>query len=176
MNNSHLSRLKNNYSQQLNHCHHRHQQQGAVLIVAIVFLLIITILGLGAIRMSGIDTQIAGNSMVSMLTYQGAESTLAKSGQEKYILRAAKGDIGDVINVPATDLPAENVGVGVINSKATIQPESMHQKCPDHIAISTKFKCSIYRIDANSQMKGSGSKSQHVMGWAETEASVNQHN
>lgn len=148
----------------------QNHQQGAVLIVAVVFLLIITILGLSAIKMSGIDSQIAGNSMLSMLTFQGAESTLAKSGKEKYIIQASSGT---VFNVPATDLPEERVGAGILKSKAAVALETTFQECPSHMASSNKFKCSIYKIDANSQIKGSSAKSQHTMGWGVMQAKVN---
>ena len=98
---------------------------------------------------------------------------MAKSGQEKFITPAANGA---VFKVPATALPPENVGEGIINSRATVQLETTFKECPDNIAISNKFKCSIYRIDANSQIQGSSTKSRHTMGWGEIQALDNQFN
>ena len=59
------------------------KQVGATLLMAIIFLLLITIVGVSSVSSTLIKTQVAGNSIFSMLVYQGAESTLAKSVSNK---------------------------------------------------------------------------------------------
>ena len=58
------------------------KQKGAVMLIAIVFLLVITIMGISAVNSSIVKTQIAGNSMYTMLVYQGAESAISKSASD----------------------------------------------------------------------------------------------
>ena len=147
-------------------------QQGVVLIWAVVFLLVITILGLGAIRMSGIDTQIAGNSMMNMLVFQSAESTMGRVAQYKYIDVVSK-QMGAKYSVPAINLPLENNGGGgqaTVVSSATVQYEAglnTEIKCPPNMANSSKLPCIVFRIETESRVAGSNVKSKHVMGWAE---------
>jgi len=53
-----------------------HQQQGVVLMVALVFLVIITMLGLTAMRTNIIEERLAGNSRDWALAFQAAEAAL----------------------------------------------------------------------------------------------------
>lgn len=140
------------------------KQQGVVLIWAVIFLIVVTILGLGAIKMSGIDTQIAGNSTQTMLAYQNAESGLAKSAKYKNIDQAAKNG-GAPYAVPAADLQP--------SQRASVQFEASNQGCPRNIANSSKFRCAIFRIKAEANAPGTISKATHSLGWAEIEAPVN---
>ena len=50
----------------------KNRQQGVALVMALIMLLVITILGVSAVRMSSLDTQVAGNSMYSSLVFQGS--------------------------------------------------------------------------------------------------------
>lgn len=94
------------------------QQQGAVLFIAIILLLLITIIGVSAVGVTGIKTQIAGNSMFTMLTYQGAESALVKtlSGEaQKTMGKASELGVGVPYRVPNDYFtPTEAVSGGAI--------------------------------------------------------------
>ncbi len=57
------------------------QQRGVVLIVGLIMLLLLTVIGLAAIRGSGIQEQMAGNMRDHNLAFQAAEAAL-RGGEE----------------------------------------------------------------------------------------------
>ncbi len=147
------------------------KQQGIVLIVALVFLMIITLIGVSAAKRSGINNQISGNSMMTMLTYQGAESTMARSARDSTVLSAQINENngeGAIYTVP--NLADEDIGKGTLNSSATVQPESTFTNCPPTMIMSSTIKCKVYRIQATSQIQGTHAKAVHQMGYALTQA------
>jgi len=144
------------------------KQQGMVLIVALIMLLLVTILGVAAVNRSGISSQIAGNSMFSMLVYQGAESAIAKSaagGAEMIIDEAAKASPNSY-EVPTSHLPAEEVSAGrKMRSKALVTAVAGGPfPCPiiSDNASSTSIKCYVYEVDANSRLLSTGARARHV--------------
>lgn len=145
-----------------------HRQGGSVIIAAVIFLLVITILGVSAVKMSAVDTQVAGNSMASMLTYQGAESTLGKAASPNDLTNI--GEAAKIVGpytVPRnTYLPDENISGGKLMSNATVSYEDKHP-CPLNMAAtSSNFDCDVFRIDATTRLGGSAAKSSHSVGLA----------
>lgn len=172
MNKTHnTNRLMNNRIQSYTSINH---QKGVVLLWAVVFLMVITIVGLSAIRMSGIDTQISGNSVTSMLAFQGAESALGRTAPDKDTLYnidqaslTANLDIGYDV-VAADFFPPEPVsGGGQIISSARVQAEDKEIICPaTTVATSSGIKCNVFRVDAKSVLQGTGAKANHTVGLA----------
>lgn len=58
---------------------HSSNQQGSALLWGLVILLVMTVIGVAASRMATTDTRIAGNQMMYMLTFEGADSMLRRS-------------------------------------------------------------------------------------------------
>jgi type IV pilus assembly protein PilX len=58
------------------------RQRGAVLVVALLMLLVMTILGVTAMQMSRMEERMAGNSRDTNLAFQGAEAGL-RDGEER---------------------------------------------------------------------------------------------
>ena len=58
-----------------------HRQQGAVLIVSLVMLLLLTIIGMSAVELTNMDTRIAANTKDRALAFDAAETALNMSGQ-----------------------------------------------------------------------------------------------
>lgn len=155
--------------------HQAANQRGVVLIWAVVFLLVVTIISVSAVRMSRIDTQIAGNSEQTMLAYQGAESGLGKA--------ATPTDINNIIPaalraatvpspIPALYLPDENVSGGAaIASNGNIQYETSSD-CSTDIADSSDFACDIYQVNVTSRIQGTGVRTTHTAGVALKQALV----
>lgn len=146
------------------------KQKGVVLLVAIVLLLVITIIGVGAVNSSSIKTQVAGNSMFSMLVYQGAESTLAKTLSSVDIknIKDLMNSPGNSMNVPAAILPDENIMAGAtLTSDATITYEGVFD-CPitSGRITSSIVKCRLYKVDANSRIQSTNARSHHIKGVA----------
>ena len=148
------------------------KQQGAVLFIAIGLLLIITIVGISSVSISGMKTQIAGNSMFTMLTYQGAESALAKSlsgGAKLSMTKAAELGVGVPYNVPNSvfNTPAEVVSGGVtLSQEATVTKLDILVQCPPSALANTAGLCYIFETNAQARLNSTGAKAFHTEGWA----------
>lgn len=153
------------------------KQHGVVLIWAVVFLLVITIVGVSAVRMSGIDTQIAGNSEQTMLAYQGAESGLGKAATPadvNNIIQAALRSATAPSPIPADYLPDETIsGGGVIASSGNTQYETTSEHCSTATADSSDFACDIYQVNITSRIQGTGVRTTHTAGIELKQALVN---
>jgi hypothetical protein len=55
--------------------HTQHRQQGAVLMIAMVMIFILSILGISSMRGATLESQLANNSMQKEMTFQSAESS-----------------------------------------------------------------------------------------------------
>lgn len=143
------------------------KQKGVVLLVAVVLLLVITIIGVTAVSSSSVKTQIAGNSMFSMLVYQGAESTLSKSVNFKNtidsIVLAPEG-----YPVPGNFLSSEAITAGAtLTSSANVTYEGIYD-CPvsSNRISSSNVKCRLFKVDATSRIQATNAKGHHTMGVA----------
>ena len=147
------------------------KQQGAILIWASVILLVLTLVGLSAVKTAGIGTQITGNSLFSMLVFQGAESSLGKTANIHYVKMAVDNIPTRAIDVPALDLPDENASNGTLKSAVNVAWRG-YQKCPlTSIALSTTVApkaggvaCQYYDIGARTRLDGTGARASHVLG------------
>ena len=153
---------------QLQHSMSIQKQQGVVLIISLVMLVIITGLGVSAVSLSNNKTQTAGNSMYSMLVYHGAESTLARSvsiGSEKQLIDAILSDEA-VYSIPSSVLvdTAETVNHGTtMTSSATITPIIGKVPCPPSNTItSNKYACRAIEITAKTSLRGTGARATHT--------------
>ncbi|PID46703.1 MAG: hypothetical protein CSB47_02685 [Proteobacteria bacterium] len=149
------------------------KQQGVVLIWALGILLILMLLSVSSLKLAKSNTQIAGNSMASMLVFQGVESTLSKTANTNYIQQAAIAT-GRNKAVPSADLPTEAVSGGRLSSKARVSYLG-YSPCPavHGVALSTNaspsaggITCQVYQIDAESRLRGTGAKANHRLGVA----------
>lgn len=60
------------------------QQSGVVLVISLIILLLLTILGVTAMQVNGLEEKMAGNSRDQNIAFQAAESALVEA--EKFIL------------------------------------------------------------------------------------------
>jgi Tfp pilus assembly protein PilX len=166
----------------------RSQQRGAVLVWGLVILLTMTVIGIAATRMSNIDNRIAGNQMMYMLTFQGADSMLNKSTSlyevmmtvekgtaENGLHRVRKMDDMRASAAAAAD-GAWNNGYTDSNSNVTVTGvSSMGEEagCPPlkGIAMTTEMTpdaggiaCRVFTTDAAASLAGTGARSQHSEG------------
>ncbi len=150
------------------------QQQGVVLIVALIMLLLITVLGVSAVNISRDKTQVAGNSMYTMLVYQGAESTLAKIGNfssAQFYMTETENAVAKKIEVPQADLlDAGEVinGSSVMTSSAQVEKINLigNDRCPEinGMANSTEERCFYYEFTAQTKLNATGAKTTHSEG------------
>lgn len=147
------------------------KQQGIALVMSLIMLLVITILGVSAVKMSHLDTQVAGNSIFSALVFQGAESALGKSASDSDLsnVDASALDRTVVLDVPAAYFnPAETVtGGAILNSQATIQFDGiLDAPVINGVANSTEFKFQVFRISATSNLSTTAARDTHTEGRA----------
>ena len=151
------------------------KQQGVVLIWALAILLVLTILGVSSVQKANTDTKISGNSMASMMVFQGAESALGRITNNNYINEASLVPPGTEYEVPQTALPDEGVNGGNVNSLGRIMYMNPGP-CPvTNNANSTTSSCLIYRLEVESRLRGTGAKTEHVQGVAIIAAPANAH-
>lgn len=154
--------MNNKQSTLVNH------QQGMVLVMALILLLIVTVLGVSAVRMSSLNTQTAGNSMYSTLVFQGAESALGRSGSDLFNIRAAALSRGSV-DVPASYFnPVETVTNGVtLNSSATVAFQGVMETLPPNgVANDIKFKYQVFQVNGTSRLNATSARDNHTEGLA----------
>jgi len=148
------------------------RQNGVVLIWALAILLVLTVLSVSSVKLANINTQVAGNSISSMMVFQGVESTLSKTANINYVNEAAKNLPARSKDVPAADLPNEKVSGGELTSSAAVSFVG-YSSCPplDGIAMSTSASaaagsvtCQLYEFKAQSRLRGTGAKAEHTLG------------
>lgn len=147
------------------------KQQGAILIWSIVILLILTVVGLSAVKTAGIGTKITGNSLFSMLVFQSVESALGKTANIHYTTQAVNNIPSREIDVLRADLPVEKASKGTLKSDVNIAWKG-YQKCPlTTFAMSTTVSpkaggvaCQYYDIDARANLSGTGARARHMLG------------
>ncbi|SEA63467.1 PilX N-terminal [Thiothrix caldifontis] len=155
----------------------KHKQQGAVLVWGMVILLTLTIIGFAATRMATVDNRIAGNQMMYMLTFQGADSLLRISTNLYQVLQTAQTG-----ETPTSGYKASKVKVLVLDkfddteSGVEVQGESAMSEesgCPPlkGIAMTTEMTpdaggiaCRVFTTEANASLSGTGAQSQHSEG------------
>lgn len=146
-------------------------QQGAVMFIAIIMLLVLTIVGVTAVNSSGIKTQVAGNSMFSMLVYQGAESALARSSDLNNLFSSMPVAPAEM-DIPAGLLPPENVTAGAtLSSKGTVTYEGDGKVCPVTSGSASSsdlsgYTCHRYRVRVESRIQATNARDTHVKGIA----------
>lgn len=141
------------------------KQQGVALVMALIMLLLVTILGVSAVRMSSIDTQVAGNTILSMLVFQGAESAIGKSvTQENLIAPATNKNVASTITNPS--LAGETVTKGAVMNSAAIVKYDKRLSSPqvNFVANSTDWDYQVFKFTANSSINATGVRDQHIEG------------
>ena len=148
------------------------KQQGVVLIWALAILLVLTILGISSVKKANMGTKIAGNSMASMMVFQGAESALSKLSNVNSIYETAKL-ASNKYTVPQAVLPNEPVSGGSIKSKGTIM-YMYPGACPiTNNANSSSATCNIYQIEVEARLQGTGARTEHILGVAKPVPNTN---
>lgn len=152
------------------------KQKGAVLLIGIILLLVITIIGVSTVSMSSIKAQVAGNSMFTMLTYQGAESALVKSlssNSEKSMKESMELGIGIPYVLPDSyfNAPSEIVSGGAtLEQQAVVTALGLSACLLTEVANSTG-NCYIFEIDAQASLSSTSARARHVEGRSEQQLS-----
>ena len=146
------------------------RQQGMALVMSLIMLLLITVLGVSAVRMSSFDTQIAGNSIYSILVFQGAESALGRSSSTNNwfnLLIPASNRALDS-QIAASNFPPEDViGGGKLNSSSSVKYERvLDGPVFNGVANSSEFNYQVFRFSAQSRLVSTAASDRHTEGRA----------
>ena len=153
-----------------------YQQQGSVLLWGLVLLLVLTVIGVAATRMSAIDTRIAGNQMLYMLTFQNADAMLRRSFSLYQVWQTANHGTSpsqyDKYAVKVRELDEYTDEINHVRSLGTMAM-SEAESCPPltNIAMSTEMTsdsgsltCRVFTTNAQSNLAGTGARSTHSEG------------
>jgi type II secretory pathway pseudopilin PulG len=137
------------------------KQQGMTLIIAMIMLLVITGVGVSAVKNSTTDTMMSSNNTLQMLVFQGAESTIVRSASAKDLYDIEKAAIlaGTPHTVLHTDLfpdGDEAITNGIKLKSTSIITYQDVGDCPviSGVANSIDFNCYIFEIDAKTNALG----------------------
>lgn len=73
-----------------------HQQQGAVLAVALILLLVITVVGVSTFKATGLEEKMAANAQFKSIAFQGSESAIAATWNDlSYLSKALTRSVQD---------------------------------------------------------------------------------
>ncbi len=148
----------------------KNNQQGLVLVMALIMLLLVTVIGVSAVRMSNVDTQLAGNSMYSIMVFHGAESALGKSAssQDWSNIPAAAVRSTTPVAINSSYLPPEVItGGGTLNSSGTMIFERiLDGPVFNGVANSSEFTYQVFRVSAQSSLAATAAKDRHTEGRA----------
>lgn len=156
----------------------KHQQRGSTLMWGMSILLVMSVIGVTAARIGITDTRIVGNEMSSMLTYQAAESQLnlvrpplemlAPSNSLAFIKATMEQSSKQFI--VAKDNKIALFQSDKVSASVKVQHVGFLDQCPPlETSMSLemngdKYSCSLFIVDANSRLQGTGSYSSHEMG------------
>ena len=139
------------------------KQTGVALVMALVMLLLVTMLGVSAVKSSVFDTQIAGNSIYTSLAYQAAESAIGKSITQENIIDPATNRTQEV-QIATTYVTDENINSGAkLKSKGTVKYDGiLDGPVINGVANSSNFKYQIIKFSAESSIQATSVKDQHT--------------
>ena len=141
------------------------KQQGMTLVLAMIMLLVITAIGVNAVKLSTSETLIANNDTLTMLAYQGAESAIVVSATSKnlHYVKGAAILAGAAQIVTVADEEVTN-GVKLVSTSNVSYLKTGNCPAISGVANSADYDCHYFEIDANSAVMGA--KARHIEGKA----------
>jgi len=140
-------------------------QQGMTLIIALVMLVVITGIGVNAVKLSTSEALIAGNDTLKMLAFQGAESAIAVSATSKnlFYIKDAAVVGGTPKTVTVADEEVTN-GVKLVSTSNVSYLKTGNCPAISGVANSASFDCHYFEVNANSTVMGA--RARHIEGKA----------
>ena len=147
------------------------KQEGVALVMALIMLLLITVIGVSSVRMARMDTQVSGNSMFSLVAFQGAESALAKTASFRDLgnIRDAAMRSTTPLSVPAAYFnPIETVnGLAPLSASGeVIYDKSIEGSLFNEVANSSEFEYQVFTSTAEIVLPSTGVRDRHTEGLA----------
>jgi len=135
----------------------KNKQAGITLITSLIMLLVMTIIGVTAIKISSMDLLIANNYQKKLQVYQAAESKIQKDADFYWLYQWMSADI----NAPIDD------ETDIVTKSEIVDLEKEYPCTPNNLATSLgpdSTPCNIYVFQIEASMKSSGAKDAHYQG------------
>ena len=135
----------------------KNKQSGMTLFTSLMMLLVMTILGVTAIKISSVDLLIANNYQKKLQVYQAAESKIQKDVDFYWLYRWMTTDA----NAPTDDED------GVVSKSEVLDVGEEYQCTPNNLATSLgpdSTPCRIYMFQVEASMKSTGARAAHYQG------------
>lgn len=135
----------------------KNKQSGITLITSLMMLLVMTIIGVTAIKISSIDLLIANNYQKKLQVYQAAESKIQKDVDFYWLYTWITTDANAPVD-HATDIVAKSEVVDI---------DKEYQCTPNNLATSLgpdSTPCRIFMFKIEASMKTNGAKEAHYQG------------
>ena len=134
-----------------------YKQQGAVLIVSLLVLLVLTLIGISALNGSLMEEKMASNAQTSTTVFQAAESAIRNTYYAESVDPAMAVDHAQSGNT------ANCTDCGVTSNTTMVYPENA-TKTPLYNSSSGKFVARGIEIVGNASMRGISDK--HTQGYS----------
>ncbi len=158
---------------------HKNRQQGVVLIISLLILLVMTMLGISAISNTSMEERMSNNFQQSMIAFQASESTI-----QSVFVAGDPGGTGAAINpfyVSAND-PLKTALTSGINTTTTTVTKNMDPQSKLKATLSTTatvsytgaaqlcpgygagVNCLKFEVNTRTTIGGAGTGPNHVQG------------
>jgi type IV pilus assembly protein PilX len=141
------------------HKHSRKEQRGAVLIVSLLVLLVLTLIGISALNGSIMEEKMASNSQTSSTVFQAAESAIRETFYAENVDPAMAVDHAQSGNT------ADCTNCGITSSTRMVYPDpDTNGRPPLYNSSSDKFVARGIEIVGTASMRGISD--QHTQGYS----------
>lgn len=153
------------------------RQQGAVLAVALILLLVITVIGVSTFKATGLEEKMAANAQFKSIVFQGSESAIAATWSDLSYLSDAlvKSEQDSDADTAGQQIvwPTKNVANGVSNMSMASEARFVEERkdfVQDQSATSLAMDSSAavcyytYEIRGTAEITNTNSKNTNVQG------------
>lgn len=161
------------------HTSNKNTQQGIVLIVSLLILLVLTMIGISAISNTSMEERMSNNFQQSMVAFQASESTIQQvivagnpggngannnpffDPDNDPLATAISAGIGATSTTVTRDMDPQNNLNATLNTTATISYQGASQLCPGY---DENVSCLQFEIHADTTFDNVVTGPRHVQG------------
>ena len=163
----------------MNSIHSKRNQSGAVLVVSLLILVVMTVIGVSSIGTSNLEERISKNFELGVITFQASESAInnvMKASTETdpdydedtdYLLEASRAGLDDTSTVVSYDMdPYDKLGDASLDVNATVVYSKFGgcMMSGDSLGTTAAVQCDYYEIRSKAEVSANASQSLHVQG------------
>ncbi|MBU1399363.1 MAG: pilus assembly PilX N-terminal domain-containing protein [Proteobacteria bacterium] len=124
-------------------------EEGSVIVVALIIMVLLLIMGISATNMSSIESQILRNTIIQKQTFYSAEAAREYVPPHTALYHGANVTVGAGINFPDNDAPDEKISIGSQSFNGNVTYVGSSQPPRGSGTEAGKFRAHRYAITAN---------------------------